>query len=621
MSAARDPSAAAAPQPPRPSLAGWRPMISLMWKAGRWRVALYAVLVLVAGLLPTAVILLMGRLVGAIPGAVANGLQSADGERAAWALGLLLGVLVLIALVSAGLRYLCFWLDTAYLLEVQRAVAAVTLGTPGIAPLEDPALVDELDAVRQAERRGILRGTASVVSSLAVTRLRGAGGFVVLLGFAWWAPLLLAAAWHLTNRVYWKSTQTGVSVQMNDGAVRLRRAEYLRSLAVEAPAAKELRVFGLGGWLVGGYGDAWMEAMGIMWRSRGASRGLSVAAVAALVVSHTVVLGALAAAALRGDMGVAALLVFVQAAITTSDLGLLGESQWFLAQALAVADRVARVGTRAPPPAQLARRASGGGAVGVRLENVTFTYRGRDRPTLDGLALEIPAGQSLAVVGENGAGKSTLVKLLCGLYEPGGGRVVLDGGATPLESRGRIAAIFQDFVRYPLSLRENVGFGHAPLMNDDAALEAALRDAGGAQLFAALPHGWSTVLSRELRGGAELSGGQWQRVALARALAAVRGGAGLLILDEPTAALDVRAETELFERFLRVTRGITTVLVSHRLSSVRHADRIVVIDGGRVAEDGTHDALVRAGGRYARMYALQAERFAGAAAGAEGAHA
>jgi ATP-binding cassette subfamily B protein len=259
--------------------------------------------------------------------------------------------------------------------------------------------------------------------------------------------------------------------------------------------------------------------------------------------------------------------------------------------------------------------------VGVRLEKVTFTYRGRERPTLDGLELEIPAGQSLAIVGENGAGKSTLIKLLCGLYEPDAGRIVLDGGATPLESRGRIAVIFQDFVRYPLTLRENVGFGHAARMNDDAALEAALRDAGGAHLFAALPHGWSTVLSRELTGGAELSGGQWQRVALARALAAVRGGAGLLILDEPTAALDVRAETELFARFLEVTRGITTVLVSHRLSSVRHADRIVVIDEGRVAEDGTHDALLRAGGRYARMYALQAERFAGVAAGAEKAHA
>jgi ATP-binding cassette subfamily B protein len=177
--------------------------------------------------------------------------------------------------------------------------------------------------------------------------------------------------------------------------------------------------------------------------------------------------------------------------------------------------------------------------------------------------------------------------------------------------------IFQDFVRYPLPLRENVGFGHLALLPDPAALEGALHDAGGAHLLAGLPAGWDTVLSRAFEGGADLSGGQWQRVALARALLAVRGGAGLLILDEPTASLDVRAETELFERFLELTRDVTTILVSHRLSSVRHADRIVVIDGGRVVEDGTHEQLMRDGRRYASLFSLQAERFAAAGASNE----
>jgi ATP-binding cassette subfamily B protein len=244
----------------------------------------------------------------------------------------------------------------------------------------------------------------------------------------------------------------------------------------------------------------------------------------------------------------------------------------------------------------------------VRLEGVRFTYRGRERPTLDGVTLDVPPGQSLAIVGENGAGKSTLIKLLCGLYEPDAGSVTLDGVA-PADAAGRVGVIFQDFVRYPLPLRENVGFGHLARMADTDAVERALADAGGAGILAKLPHGWDTVLSREFEGGADLSGGQWQRVALARALAAIRGGAGLLVLDEPTAALDVRAETELFERFLELTRGVTTILVSHRLSSVRRADRIVVIDGGVVAEDGTHDELMRARGRYAEMFTLQAERF------------
>jgi ATP-binding cassette subfamily B protein len=350
----------------------------------------------------------------------------------------------------------------------------------------------------------------------------------------------------------------------------------------------------------------------VIWRSRRANRGITAACTAALLASHALVLGMLGAAAVRGELEVSVLLVFVQAALATSDLGMLDDWQWFLAQSLAVAGRVAGLPARTldPAPADTGAAAAATGRVAVRLDGVRFTYRGRERPTLDGFTLDIPAGQSLAVVGENGAGKSTLVKLLCGLYEPDGGRITLDGGATPLQARGRIGVIFQDFVRYPLALRENVGFGHLPLIGDPAVLEGALGDAGGGELAARLPKGWDTTLSREFEGGADLSGGQWQRVALARALTAVRGGAGLLILDEPTAALDVRAEAELFERFLELTRDVTTILVSHRLSSVRHADRIVVIRDGRVAEDGTHDSLMRAGGSYARMFSLQAERFA-----------
>jgi ATP-binding cassette subfamily B protein len=522
---------------------------------------------------------------------------------------------VALALVSNAVVQLSRVVDHEMGLEVHRSVARLTLCTPGLAAVEDPALADHLHAVEEAERRGVLRITAWSASNVVSTRLRGLGAFALLLGFRWWAPLALAAAWHLTNRVYLQATENGVTVEMGDGAMRLRRAEYLRSLAMEAPAAKEIRVFGLGGWVVGRYADAWLEALGVMWRSRRANRALTAAAVVALAASHAAVLGALGSAAARGQVTAAALLVFVQAVIATADLGMIGDYQWYLAQSLAVAQRVAGLTPRgAASPASPATAVpsdgeAGGGAMAVRLDGVRFTYRGRERPTLDGLSLEIPAGQSIAVVGENGAGKTTLIKLLCGFYEPDAGSVTL-GGRAPLQARGRISAIFQDFVRYKLPLRENVAFGRLALMGDQPALEEALRDAGGGALPARLVRGWDTVLSREFEDGAELSGGQWQRVALARALAAVRGGAGLLILDEPTASLDVRAETELFERLLGVARGVTTILVSHRLSSVRHADRIVVVEGGRVAEDGDHDTLLRAGGLYARMYALQAERFA-----------
>ncbi len=228
------------------------------------------------------------------------------------------------------------------------------------------------------------------------------------------------------------------------------------------------------------------------------------------------------------------------------------------------------------------------------------------------------------MVGANGAGKSTLIKLLCGLHRPEQGTVLVDGGDPGGDDglRRRVAVIFQEFVKYHLSLRDNVALA---LLSDpdgsdvDAVAARALHDAVGDPVLRRVGS-WDRVLSAEYDGGTDLSGGQWQRVALARALAAVDAGAGVLVLDEPTAALDVRAEAELFDNFLAVTRGMTTILVSHRLSSVRHADRIVVLDHGRIVEDGTHEELVEHGGQYARMFALQAERFAlaGAGAGAEG---
>jgi len=241
--------------------------------------------------------------------------------------------------------------------------------------------------------------------------------------------------------------------------------------------------------------------------------------------------------------------------------------------------------------------------VSIDVQDVHFTYPGAVKPVLDGVSLHVPAGQALAIVGANGAGKSTIIKLLTGLYAPTRGDILIDDQAAD-PRRGQTAAIFQSFGRYDLSLRDNITLTVDGV--DDAAVQAALRAAGATGLTSSL----DVPLSATYAGGTDLSGGQWQRVALARALAAVERGAGLLILDEPTAALDVRAEVDLFDRFLEVTRGVTTVLVSHRLSSVRHADRIVVLEGGVLVEDGTHDQLVAAGGRYAEMFQLQAALFA-----------
>ncbi|HEX7168778.1 MAG TPA: ABC transporter ATP-binding protein, partial [Acidimicrobiales bacterium] len=249
----------------------------------------------------------------------------------------------------------------------------------------------------------------------------------------------------------------------------------------------------------------------------------------------------------------------------------------------------------------------------IRFEKVRFRYPGRDDDVYTELDLEIPAGHSLAIVGANGAGKTTLVKLLARLYEPDEGRITVDGvDVRDLRAESwqhRIAAIFQDFQKYDLSARDNVEFGSPHLIGDDAALRRAAERAGATGVIDELGQGWETPLSRQLTGGTDLSGGQWQRLALARALFAVEGGAGVLVLDEPTANLDVRSEAELYDRFLEVTRGLTTVVISHRFSTVRRADRIVVLDGGRVTEMGSHDELVAAGGTYAEMFELQAARY------------
>jgi ABC-type multidrug transport system fused ATPase/permease subunit len=259
----------------------------------------------------------------------------------------------------------------------------------------------------------------------------------------------------------------------------------------------------------------------------------------------------------------------------------------------------ALVSTSDPEPAR------GRPAESVVIRDLSFHYPGTERLIFDRLDLTIPAGTSLAIVGQNGAGKTTLAKLLCRLYDPDTGAIEVDG--VDLRSldvdawRGRVTAVFQDFVRFELSLRDNVDPAGKASEED---VRAALADAG-AEGLAEL----DTPLAKGYPGGTDLSGGQWQRVALARALCAVRGGAGLVLLDEPTAQLDVRGEAAVFDRVLQATRRVTTILISHRFSTVRHADRICVLEGGRVIELGGHDELMSVAGRYRTMFNLQAKRF------------
>jgi len=327
-----------------------------------------------------------------------------------------------------------------------------------------------------------------------------------------------------------------------------------------------------------------------------------------VLAANVLVFWALVAAAL-GGLGLGAVVVFAQAAVGTSMIAF-GGLNWVLDGAAAPVVAVLRLDAAMAPVGALPqparpRPADGRPASGIRFRDVTFAYPHTDRPVLEGFDLTIPAGSSLAIVGRNGAGKTTLAKLLCRFYDPQSGAIEVDGvDLRELDLAGwrrRVTAVFQDFTRFELSLRDNVAPAGAP----DELIRAALADAGGTGLA-----DLDTVLARGYEGGTDLSGGQWQRVALARALSAVRLGAGVVLLDEPTAQLDVRGEAEIFERILAATRECTTILVSHRFSTVRHADRICVVEAGKVIELGSHDELIALGGRYREMFDLQARPFA-----------
>jgi ATP-binding cassette subfamily B protein len=248
---------------------------------------------------------------------------------------------------------------------------------------------------------------------------------------------------------------------------------------------------------------------------------------------------------------------------------------------------------------------------GVRFEEVSFTYPGATEPAVIGVSFHLPPGQSLALVGENGSGKTTIVKLLTRLYVPSTGRITLDGldlaEWDPMTLRRRVAVIFQDFARYQLKVGENIGVGDVEHFDDEARWREAAVLSTAAPFVEELPEGYRTQLGKWFRDGRELSGGQWQKVALARAF--MREDADILVLDEPTAAMDARAEAEVFEQFRELARDRMVILISHRFSTVRRADQILVVQGGRLLERGNHDALVALGGHYANLFALQASGY------------
>ena len=478
----------------------------------------------------------------------------------------------------------------------------------GIAHLEDPRLTSDLTVARDFDLGMTGPPLSMSLDFIAAGLASFLGGLIsalVLAGFTWWAPLLLAGTWLATH---WFLRESSVWRDRNTEEVRAaqRDSDYMYQLAVTPPAAKELRLFGLANWTIDRFISRRTRLHELQYAATRLRERPLTWSMLLVLGANVVVFWSLASAAADGLLDLGALATYAQSAVGASMIAF-GGLNWALDGAAAPVAAVLRLEPDMRTAGALSngsRRAPGMPAHQIRFRDVRFAYPGSQLNVLDGFDVVIPAGSSLAIVGPNGAGKTTLAKLLCRLYDPQAGAIEVDGidlRELDLESwRARVTAVFQDFIRFELSLRDNVAPHGAP----DNAIVTALTAAGAAHLA-----DLDTVLARGYELGTDLSGGQWQRVALARALCAVQLGAGLVLLDEPTAQLDVRGEAEIFERLLGATRSCTTILISHRFSTVRHADRICVLEHGRVVELGTHAELMALGGRYRTMFDLQAQRF------------
>jgi ATP-binding cassette subfamily B protein len=581
-------------------------------KADRLLALAWWVLLVLRGVLPAVFAIAMGVLVGAVH----------DRNSLAGPLTLVGGVFVLLQVLTPVHQAVSANLGDRTAAWLYDRLTEACVRPPGMGHLEDPKLTTDLTVARDFDlgmTGPLLNISVDFIASGLVEMIAGFACALVLFAYAWWAPIVLGGAWLATH---WLLRESAVWRDRNTDEVRAaqRDADYAFRLAVDPAPAKELRLFGLAAWTIDRFTVRRTHLHALQYEATRLREKPVLWSLLLVIGANVGVFWSLAHAADSGSLNLAHVVIFAQSALGASMIAF-GGLNWALDGAAAPVSAVLRLESAMAPAGALAsgdRRAVGLPAREVRFRDLTFAYPspstplGTGPPVLDRFDLTIPAGSSLAIVGQNGAGKTTLAKLLCRLYDPQSGAIEIDGidlRNLSLESwRDRVTAVFQDFTRFELPLRDNVAPAGAP----DEVVRHALTAAGAANLA-----GLDTVLARGYDGGTDLSGGQWQRVALARALCAVQLGAGLVLLDEPTAQLDVRGEAEIFDRILAATRQCTTILISHRFSTVRHADRICVLEQGRVIELGTHDELMVKGGRYRTMFDLQAQRF-NAAEGEEG---
>jgi ATP-binding cassette subfamily B protein len=571
----------------------YRVILGLAFEAAKGRsVAMFA---------SAAVFGLFGAVTGLVTKLVVDALSSGNPGRA---MGI--GVVYLVLVAVAGLVD-----DVAALLQSDLAERT------SLEHLERPEYADKVKLVRDRSYLPYfaftnLNGFSSIVFGLAAA--------VVLLGLVHplliLLPVVVAPGVVLQFRNYRKHF-----ARHDRTAPDERLAKHYLELATEPAAAKEIRLFGLGPHLIERHRVLTDAYNGMLFRDQLHRAWAGVAAGGLYGAGMAGAIGFVGWLALdgRASLGDVALVVQVARMAVGQVQGAARQAAW-LAELSFVGERylwlleyeptvVAKPPEEAVPPPERV-------TTGIAFEHVSFTYPGTDEPVLTDVSLFIPAGTTVALVGENGAGKTSLVKLLCRFYDPTAGRITVDG--TDLRDldldgwRARTGAAFQDFVHFQLVASEAVGVGDLPAIDDLERVGASARQAGADRVIGRLPEGLSTQLGRWFEGGVELSEGEWQRVALARGL--MRPAPALLVLDEPTASLDPRAEHEVFATFAAMARRAThhspiTLLVSHRFSTVRMADVIVVLHDGRIEELGSHDELLAAGGRYAELFRLQASRY------------
>jgi ATP-binding cassette subfamily B protein len=594
--------------------------VQLLFLASPWRASVIGLLILLTTVAGAGMLIGLGLVVDGVASLATDGSGTTGSEGTSLWTGILLLAACLLAgpLIDAANAVLTVSLDQRARAQRHDRLARVLLKPDGIAHLDSGPLASRAgDLVEEARTWQILGGTGNTVTVIS-TRVAAIAPLVIVASWNMWAALLLLVM-ALMVSVVWSNYFAGLLdlVMFGTTGQSQRRQRYMFQIAGGASAAKEVRLFGLLPWIrprLAGYErgqDLFTDHVPGTPRANGAAALQGIALLVVIVLA--------AHDALAGTLAVGRLATVLAAGIAVLDgFGMLGDVQAFFlkvgrferrvdALALDLEEDAEKADATAPaatpsaahpvgPPAAHPTRT----AAAISIRDLAFRYPGRRADTLHSLDLTIPAGQSVGVVGANGAGKSTLMSLIAGLETPTVGAVMVGGtaAAAPVEGHPRVAVILQEFTRYPLDVRDNIVLGRP---TTDATIRARLdRDHAGLD----------TMLSPGSSGGTDFSGGQWQRLAIARALSAVDAGAQVLVLDEPTSALDVRTEAALFDDFLAVTQGVTTLLVSHRLSSVRRTDRIIVVDEGRIIEDGSHQELLAAGGHYAAMFTLQAERFA-----------